>query len=103
MKHFVVEAKYLVPFERIKGTIPKHRDFLQQGYDKGLFLCSGPKEPPTGGFLLARAETKEELEALFENEPFNRAKLASFTFTEFQPVKRQSWAEHWFDETARQP
>ncbi|MFT4267685.1 MAG: YciI family protein [Xenophilus sp.] len=99
MKHFVVEAKYLVPFEQIKGAIPQHRDFLQQGYDKGLFLCSGPKQPPTGGFLLARAKSKEDLEAFFENEPFHRANLASFTFTEFDPVKRQSWAEHWFGET----
>jgi uncharacterized protein YciI len=98
MKHFIVEAKYLVPFERIKDTIPRHRAFLQKGYDLGMFLCSGPKEPPTGGFLVARAASKAELEALFADEPFNVARLASFTFTEFQPVKRQGWTEHWFGE-----
>jgi uncharacterized protein YciI len=96
MKHFIVEATYLVPFEAIKRTIPEHRAFLQQGYDAGLFLCSGPKEPPTGGFLVARAPSISDLEALFETEPFHLAKLASFTFTEFQPVKRQAWTEHWF-------
>lgn len=100
MKHFIVEAEYLVPFEAIKGTIAQHRAFLQQGYDLGLFLCSGPKQPPTGGFLLARAESKAELEGFFENEPFHLAGLARFTFTEFQPVKRQDWAEHWFNETS---
>jgi uncharacterized protein YciI len=99
MKHFIVEAKYLVPFEQIKETIPRHRAFLQQGYDAGMFLCSGPKEPPTGGFLVARATSKAELEALFASEPFNVAKLASFTFTEFLPVKRQGWTEHWFGES----
>lgn len=62
----------------------------------GLFLCSGPKDPPTGGFLVARADSKAELEAFFENEPFHVANLASFTFSEFQPVKRQGWTEHWF-------
>jgi hypothetical protein len=36
---------------------------------------------------------------LFEDEPFRVANLASFTFTEFQPVKRQDWTEHWFGET----
>lgn len=96
MKHFVVEAKYLVPFEDIRETIPHHRAFLQKGYDLGLFLCSGPKEPPTGGFLLARAKSKADLEAFFDSEPFHVAKFATFTFTEFEPVKRQGWAEHWF-------
>jgi len=100
MKHFIVEAKYLVPFEKIKETIPRHRIFLQKGYDLGMFLCSGPIDPPTGGFLVARAKSKADLETLFEDEPFLVANLASFTFTEFQPVKRQGWAEHWFAETA---
>jgi uncharacterized protein YciI len=99
MKHFIVEATYLVPFGQIRDTIPRHRAFLQKGYDLGMFLCSGPKDPPTGGFLVAKAGSKAELEALFEDEPFRLANLASFTFTEFMPVKRQSWTEHWFGET----
>lgn len=33
---------------------------------------------------------------MFEAEPFNAAKLAIFTFKEFQPVKRQPWTEEWF-------
>ena len=49
---------------------------------------------------MARANSKAELEAFFENEPFHAANLASFTFTEFQPVKRQGWSEHWFSESA---
>ncbi len=96
MRHFIVEATYLVPFGQIEAVIPRHRAFLQQGYDAGLFLCSGPKDPPTGGFLVARAHTKAELQAFFESEPFRVANLASFTITEFLPVKRQDWAEHWF-------
>ena len=98
MKHFIVEAHYLVPFDDIVDTIPAHRSFLQHGYDRGLFLCSGPKEPPTGGFLVARAESRAELDAFFENEPFRLANLARFTITEFTPVKRQTWTEHWFGE-----
>lgn len=103
MKHFIVEATYLVPFEQIKETIPQHRAFLQQGYDAGLFLCSGPKDPPTGGFLVARARSRAELEAFFENEPFHLAHLARFTFSEFQPVKRQGWTEHWFGGSGAPP
>jgi uncharacterized protein YciI len=97
MKHFLVQATYLVPFEEIKEAMSRHRTFLQKGYDAGLFLCSGPQaDPPVGGFLVARAQSKADLESMFEEEPFNAEKLASYTFTEFNPVKRQPWTEQWF-------
>jgi len=37
--------------------------------------------------------------AFFAQDPFHAEKLASFTFSEFNPVKRQGWAEAWFAET----
>ncbi len=98
MKHFVVEATYLVAFDRIKELIPSHAAWLQQGFEKGLFLCSGPQEPPVGGLVIARATSMADLQAMFEREPFNLAKVASYSFKEFQPVMRQGWAEHWFGE-----
>jgi len=103
MRHFIVEARYTVPFERMREAVPRHRAWLQQGYDQGLFLCSGPKEPPTGGYLLARAQSADVLKAMFEDEPFTKEGLATFTFTEFQPVKRQPWTDPWFDEDAAGP
>jgi hypothetical protein len=44
-----------------------------------------------------------DLKTMFDEEPFNVAKLASFTFKEFQPVKRQPWTEQWFNEEAEIP
>jgi uncharacterized protein YciI len=100
MKHFVVEATYAAPLEKVQEATARHRGWLQKGYDLGLFLCSGPKtNPPVGGYLVARAETIEILKAMFAEEPFNKEGLATFTFTEFNPVKRQSWTEEWFGET----
>jgi uncharacterized protein YciI len=96
MKHFVVQATYCAPIEQVRAAYERHRAWLQKGYDLGLFLCSGPKEPPVGGYLVARAESAEALEAMFREEPLNAGKLATFTFTEFQPVKRQPWTEGWF-------
>jgi len=98
MKYFIVEMTYLAPIETIREGYAAHRAWLQTGYDDNLFLCSGPKaEPPIGGFLVARAAPKAELEAMFAEEPFNKAGLGSLTFTEFQPVKRAGWAEAWFN------
>jgi uncharacterized protein YciI len=97
MKFFIAEMTYLAPIETIRAGYVEHRAWLQRGYDLGLFLCSGPKsDPPVGGFLVARAGSREELERMFADEPFNKAGLGAMTFTEFQPVKRASWAEEWF-------
>lgn len=101
MKHFLVEATYAAPLEKVQQATARHREWLQKGYDLGLFLCSGPKtNPPIGGYLVARAETIDVLKTMFAEEPFNREGLATFTFTEFNPVKRADWAEQWFGETA---
>jgi uncharacterized protein YciI len=96
MKHFIVEATYLAPLDKIREVTPEHRAWLQKGYDAGLFLCSGPQDPPVGGFLVARAPSKSALETMFAEEPFQAGQLASFTFKEFHPVKRQPWTEDWF-------
>ena len=99
MKYFIVEATYRAPIAAIQEATARHREWLDRGYEAGLFLCSGPQDSATGGFLVARAESREALVALFESEPFQHEGLASFTFKEFHPVKRQSWAEHWFTTT----
>jgi len=96
MKHFIVEINYLVPLERIQESVAPHRAYLQLGYDAGMLLCSGPKVPATGGFMLARAESLAALQDFFAQDPFHTQKLASFTFSEFNPVKRLGWAEAWF-------
>ncbi len=97
MKFFIAEMTYLAPMETIRAGYAEHRAWLQKGYDLGLFLCSGPKsDPPVGGYLVARAPSRDELERMFAEEPFNKAGLGAMTFTEFQPVKRATWAEAWF-------
>ena len=97
MKHFLLEGEYLVPFEEFSELVPKHREFLQKGYDAGHFLCSGPQIPARGGFLLARAESLERLQEILADEPFTKAKKMRFSrITEFNPVQHQSILKGWF-------
>ena len=98
MKHFILEGEHLVPFEqRDPAMIAAHRAFLQEGYERGDFLVSGPTIPPTGGFLIARAESREKLDALLAEEPFVKAKLMRFArITEFNPVQHQPFLREWF-------
>jgi len=98
MKYFFLEGEHLAPFEeRDPGLIAEHRRFLQQGYDEGRFLLSGPSVPPTGGVLVARAESREQLNAFLADEPFCKAKLMRFSrVIEFDPVQHQRVLAEWF-------
>ncbi len=87
-----------MPFEqRSRELIAAHRQFLQHGYDRGRFLLSGPSIPPTGGVLIARAETVDELNEFLANEPFCQAKVMRFSkIIEFDPVQHQPILREWF-------
>jgi len=98
MKYFFLEGEHLVPFERRDPAIvAAHRQFLQRGYDEGRFLLSGPSVPPTGGVLVARAESLEQLKLVLADEPFCKANLMRFSkIIEFEPVQHQPFLKDWF-------
>ncbi len=95
MKHFIIDIQYKIPVEQLGDILPKHRAFLQIGYDQGLLLLSGPKNPKNGGIVVARAESLIELQEFFNQDPYHLHDVANHTFIEFEPVKRQSFMEDW--------
>ena len=95
MKHFIVEITYLVPAAELGDTVAEHRAFLQTGYDLGWLLLSGPRNPKTGGMVVARAPELEALQQFFAQDPYLLKNLARHTYVEFDPVKRQSFMENW--------
>jgi uncharacterized protein YciI len=97
VKHFILEGEHLAPFATFAHLQPHHHAFLQSGYDHGHFLFSGPQIPPHGGFLAARAETREVLDALLAEEPFVKAgKMRFKRVVEFDPVQHQPLVKPWF-------
>ena len=95
MKHFIVELDYKIPAEEIGEVVAEHRAYLQQGYARGWLLFSGPKVPKTGGMIIARAPSMEELRAFFLSDPYFVKDIAGYRFVEFDPVLRQAWMEGW--------
>jgi uncharacterized protein YciI len=94
-KFFVIETTYRVPAEALGERVAEHRAFLQTGYDRGWLLLSGPQVPRTGGMIIARAPSREELVDFFARDPYQANGLASYRFVEFEPVKRAVWMENW--------
>jgi len=97
MKHFLLEGEHLVPFTELGDLVEEHHAFLTKGYKDGFFLFSGPQVPPHGGFLVARADSRQELDALLAGEPFLReGKMRFARITEFDPAQHQDILAEWF-------
>lgn len=94
-KFFIMEVTYLIPAEQLGDRLAEHRAFLKTGYEKGWLLMSGPQVPKVGGMLIARAPSKEELEAFFANDPYQVKHIATYRFVEFEPVLRAEIVEGW--------
>lgn len=83
---FIISLTYLKPAEEIDALLAKHREYLREQYDNGMFLMSGRMVPRTGGIIIAMADSKADIEAVIELDPFNEAGVASYTITEFVPT-----------------
>lgn len=95
MTHFIITLTFKVPFDTFGDAVQRHRAFLQEGYDQGFLLCSGPLETRTGGIVIARAESPEALQAFFSRDPYRCEGLAEHAFQAFTPAKRQPFLEAW--------
>ncbi|CAN7467385.1 YciI family protein [Pseudoduganella sp. LjRoot289] len=83
---FIIALTYLKPAEEIDKLLAAHREYLREQYDNGMFLMSGRMVPRTGGIIIATADSRADIEAVIELDPFNEAGAASYAITEFVPT-----------------
>lgn len=96
MKHFVIILQYIKPLDEIDKYLHEHRAYLDKGYTSQLLLASGPQNPRSGGIILAKAKTVEEIKSFCNSDPFNIHGCAEYTIVEFIPVKYQKEFRDWF-------
>ena len=84
---FIISLTYKVPIENVERYILEHNSFLQKHYDLGLFIASGRKEPRTGGIIICKAASKNEVEQIIKDDPFHIHQIADYDITEFIPSK----------------
>lgn len=85
---FVIELIYKADLTEIDGAMRAHMAYLKKQYGAGRFLMSGRKLPRTGGIIIARGESLEQLEALVKEDPFVSRGLADFRIIEFNVSQR---------------
>ena len=84
---FVISVTHEADSPEIKEFMVEHLEFLDKYFEQGNFLASGVKVSRDGGIILAKAENKEELDAILAEDPFYKHNFADFKVTEFIPSK----------------
>jgi uncharacterized protein YciI len=87
---FVVILKYADGLEKIEEHLVAHRLFLDKYYGLNKFICSGAQTPRTGGVILCKADSLEEVKQIVSEDPFNIHGAAEYSIIEFTPTKYAS-------------
>jgi uncharacterized protein YciI len=85
---FIVELTYKVALARIDAHMTEHVKFLKKYYASGNFVVSGRKIPRDGGIIVAVGQSREEIEAIMQEDPFCKSDLADFRVIEFRASQR---------------
>jgi uncharacterized protein YciI len=66
----------------------RHVKFLKKYYAAGNFLVSGRKIPRDGGIIVASGASREQIEAIMNEDPFCKHALADVRVIEFRASQR---------------
>ena len=89
---FILSLTYVKPTEEADRLMQPHMDWLNAGYDGGMFLASGRKNPRTGGVILAKGD-RGEIEAYAAADPFTVEGVAVYDLTEVAVTRTASGLE----------
>jgi uncharacterized protein YciI len=85
---FVIELIYKADLAKIDAHMAAHMVFLKKYYASGHFLVSGRKIPRDGGIILAVGASRQEIEAIVNEDPFVDRGLAEFRVIEFRASQK---------------
>lgn len=84
---YLLELTYIKPIEEVNKLLPKHNAYLDKNYANNNFIFSGRKEPRDGGIILVKANSKDELDKIYHEDPFYINKVANYKIIKFIPTK----------------
>jgi len=85
---FVIELLYKAELSEIDANMSAHMTFIRKQYAAGRFLMSGRKVPRDGGIILALGESRDEIVAIVEQDPFVSRGLSDYRIIQFRDSQR---------------
>jgi len=67
---FVVLLEFSYNRAQVGEFMSAHKDWLQRGFDDGVFVLAGSFQPNRGGAILAHGASLDDLQARVNDDPF---------------------------------
>lgn len=67
---FIVLLKFSNAKDRARELMAEHNEWIQRGFDEGVFLLVGSLQPALGGAVLTRNMARTDLEVRLSQDPF---------------------------------
>jgi uncharacterized protein YciI len=83
---YALISRYKQPLSEVDKQIDAHRSWLRRNYAAGNFLISGRQRSGAGGFILAAAIDRSQLDAILADDPFRQNDLADYEVVEVAPT-----------------
>ena len=83
---WLLTTTYVRPEEEVDVLLEAHVTHLERQRAAGRFLAWGRLVPRTGGFVLARAVDRAEVDALLAEDPFTSGGVATWTVLQLAPT-----------------
>jgi len=84
---FIFNLTYKKPISEVEEFLDAHREYLDKNYESGKFICSGRKNPRTGGIILCNCSGDQEAQEIISKDPFYFNGVAEYDIIEFEPSK----------------
>ena len=84
---FIFNLTYIKSIMEVEKMLPAHISYLEENYNAKKFICSGRKNPRTGGIIFCNCAPKQEAEQIMKQDPFFKENIAQYEIIEFEPSK----------------
>lgn len=95
---FIITLTYQKNLDEVERHLADHISFLDKYYASGHFICSGRKNPRTGGVILAHRTNREDIKRIIQEDPFYQHQTASYEIIEMIPTKFDKHLKDLFTE-----
>ena len=92
---FIIELTYTAELDSIDAAMKAHMLWLNSLYAEGRVLVSGRKIPRDGGVIIVKAESRDEVEAIANEDPFVKQRLAAVRIVEFRASQMAPAIKSW--------
>lgn len=94
---FLVFLKFSDNKDQAGQHMAGHNEWINRGFDDGIFLLAGSLKPKLGGGIVAHKTTLSELQNRVNEDPFVAEKIVSAEIVELTPAKADKRLEFLLD------